>query len=192
MQSAQSVGDLQCSSVPISAAAPRAHPPDERCNQRNQWVIISAHQCQSAQQLLEPIHLMSDAISAISGCSSVPISAAAPRAHPPDEPCNQRSTGAQSFVVGGTPWSLEAIRGRQRLSEVIRGHQRSSGAIIGHQRSSEVVRGNPSIIRVQSEAIMGPSATVTLTKPFDGRPPPRPPPRPATATAATGATAAAP
>ena len=46
------------------AATPRALPPDERCNQRNQWVLISAHQCQSAQQLLEPIHLMSDAISA--------------------------------------------------------------------------------------------------------------------------------
>jgi hypothetical protein len=27
-------------------------------------VLISAHQCQSAQQLLEPIHLMSHAISA--------------------------------------------------------------------------------------------------------------------------------
>ena len=25
-------------------AAPRAHPPDERCHQRNQWVLISANQ----------------------------------------------------------------------------------------------------------------------------------------------------
>ena len=29
-------------------AAPRAHPPDERCYQRNQWVLISANQRSSS------------------------------------------------------------------------------------------------------------------------------------------------
>ena len=29
-------------------AAPRAHPPDERCHQRNQWVLISANQRSSS------------------------------------------------------------------------------------------------------------------------------------------------
>ena len=99
---------------------------------------------------------MSDAISAISGCSSAPISEAAPRAHPPDERCHQRNHSSWGARHGQSVEYHVSISGHQRSSVVIRGHQRSSGTtrrvsgvnqwssevISGHQRSSVVIRGH--------------------------------------------------
>ena len=129
---------------------------------------VGAHQRQSAKQLLEPIHLMSDAISAIIRRGGHATG-------------NPSSIMCQSVVIRGHQWSSEVIRDNPSSIRC------QSVVIRGHQWSSEVIRGNPSSIRCQSEEAI--RAQVTLTKPFDGRPPPRP--SAATAATAPGALAGA-